>query len=361
MDNKIFREDRTINENFSDRKLLSPVDSSIRGGGLNHDYTTGSMLPCFKKSETGWNIVILGANSNIAQALTYSFSDNKNINLALYTTHINKTKDFTQQLQNKNVKIYTGYQDGIIQGADLIINCIGVGTPKDLNEDYTPWFTVLEEFDNLCIDYLKNNPDTVYISFSSGSVYGNDFSKPAGESTKNILNVNKMDIDNFYSIAKIYSEAKHRAYKDLNIIDLRIFSFFSRFSNLNDGYFMSDTALSIINKTTLKTNPDDIIRDYIHISDLTELILLCAGKKLNTAIDVRSKQPAGKFEILEMLKKDFGLEYEINKDLEFKNSSGTKNNYYSENNSAKEILNFFPEHSSIEALKEEITNLIKLR
>lgn len=62
-----------------------------------------------------------------------------------------------------------------------------------------------------------------------------------------------------------------------------------------------------------------------------------------------------------MLKKDFGLEYEINKDLEFKNSSGTKNNYYSKNNSAKEILTFFPEHSSIEALKEEITNLIKLR
>ena len=353
-----FIKTKTSHGNFNTRKLLSLWDSSQRGGGLDYSPAAQRMLQNFTESDAGRNIVILGANSNIAKALTYSFSNNKDINLALYTTNISKTKNFTEQLQSKNITVFDGYQKGIIQGADLIINCIGVGTPKDLNEDYTPWFTVLEEFDNLCIQYVKDNPNSVYISFSSGTVYGKDFSKPVNNSTQTVLDVNKIDIDNFYTIAKIYSEAKHRAYKDLNIIDLRIFSFFSRFSNLNDGYLMSDAALSILNKTTLYTDSNDIIRDYIHISDLSDLILGCAGKKLNTAIDVRSKQPAAKFQILEMLNKNFGLEYKIKTDLKFINSAGTKNAYYSERNTSEKLLNFFPQYTSLESIKKEIEYLI---
>lgn len=344
----------TVRANFGIQKLHD-LDKS-GGGGVSESLTAtvSRMSSNNTKPETRRRVIIIGANSNIAKALTASFSEIENIELVLYTTNIEKTKNFVSQF-NKEIKIYEGYTEPLISSSDLLINCIGVGTPKQMKGDYTAWFTVLEKFDNLCIDYIKQNLNCLYISLSSGSIYGSDFSKPVDKYSKNTLDVNNMGIENFYSISKIYSEAKHRAYNGLNIVDLRIFSFFSRYSDIYDGYFMSDLALSILNKETLKTNDTNIIRDYIHISDLTNLILLCLEKRnINAAFDVISKEPISKFEILENFKENFGLKYEILKNLNFSNSAGSKNIYYSINSLASQILNYKPQYSSLEALSSEL-------
>ena len=51
-----------------------------------------------------------------------------------------------------------------------------------------------------------------------------------------ILTVEKKNGRGEYALSKINSEIKHRKLKHLNIIDLRLFSFFSRFMNLKSKF-----------------------------------------------------------------------------------------------------------------------------
>ena len=304
------------------------------------------------------NIVIVGANSNVARILEFYFNKIDNVFLNLYTTNKNKIELFSNSYLCGNYEIFEGYSSGLIKNADILINCVGVGTPKQLGNDYTPWFTVLEQFDNMCIDYLKYNSNTTYINFSSGTVYGNDFSQAVDSKSSTSINVNKFGVDNLYSTCKIYSEAKHRAFANLKIIDLRLFSFFSRFSDLDDGYLMSDIANCIKNNIVLETDSFNIVRDYIHGSDLVNLILACYQKNLNIAFDVQSKQNVSKFQILEKFSKIFGLKYTIKDNLYFVNSSGKKENYYSTSKMVKNILGFVPKYTSLDALECELNALI---
>ena len=164
-------------------------------------------------------IIIIGANSVISKALISELQNFESIELFLYTTNEHKCKKFIESLNVVNKISIKSYQDEKFENnADIIINCVGVGTPKELNGNYTPWFTTLEKFDNKCIEYVETNSNCLYISLSSGSVYGDNFLEPANESTKNEIDVNNMGLNNFYSISKLYSEAKHRAFADIQTL-----------------------------------------------------------------------------------------------------------------------------------------------
>lgn len=304
-------------------------------------------------------VIIIGANSVISKALILELQNFENIELFLYTTNEQKCKKFIETLNVVNKINIKSYQDEKFEdNADIIINCVGVGTPKELNGNYTPWFTTLEKFDNKCIEYAETNSNSLYISLSSGSVYGDNFTEPADECTKNEIDVNNMGLNNFYSISKLYSEAKHRAFKNLNIVDLRIFSFFCRYSDLNSGYFMSDLVNSIKNKTVLSTKNDDIIRDYVCIKDMLGVILSCnASKPINCALDVVSKKPVNKFDILKFARELYNLEYEFSNDINCLNSSGQKKSYYSINNKYERI-NFSPKYTSEQTIINELNYIL---
>lgn len=308
-------------------------------------------------------IIILGANSHIAKGFIYNFFKHGNISLYLYTRSVEKTKKFIDSLdKNKSTEIIIkeGYAEDIVYGCDLLINCIGVGTPKNLKRDYSPWFSTLEKFDNLCLNYLQKNTEALYISLSSGSVYGKDFPSPVIKDSTNSIKVNNINIDNFYSIAKIYSEAKHRSYSNLNIVDLRIFSYFSRFMDLEEGYFLGDIINSVLNKQTLLVGENNIIRDYIHPEDLSNIVLKCLKiHKLNTAFDLISKAPTNKNEILNYFSTEYGLKYEIKNNLKFLNSSGIKDTYCSNYNNVADILNYSPKYTSLETIALETKNIIR--
>ena len=71
-----------------------------------------------------------------------------------------------------------------------------------------------------------------------------DFSVPVDESTYSKWGINHISEADYYGIAKLNSEVKLRALKDLNIVDLRVFGYFSRFIDLevtvfaNRNYFL---------------------------------------------------------------------------------------------------------------------------
>jgi nucleoside-diphosphate-sugar epimerase len=116
---------------------------------------------------------------------------------------------------------------------------------------------------------------------------------------------------------------------------------------------MSEIVNCLLQGKEFITGPNNIVRDYIHPSDLHSLIVKCIEKKkLNCALDVYSLKPASKFEILEEFKSQFGLKYNVESDVKGLNVTGSKDNYYSSYKKAEEI-GYYPAHTSLESLVEE--------
>jgi len=308
------------------------------------------------------NIAILGANSHIAKGLIDNFFKLKEFELNFFTRSKDKLLNFVNSLNNgiNNYKIFEGYESFNEMQYDCIINCVGIGTVNKLEEEYHRWFTVTEEFDNKCINYLRDNPETLYISFSSGVVYGNNFTEPFTEDSIRKLNVNEIKFQDYYSIARLNAEVKHRSFEQLKIVDLRIFNYFSRYIDLTDNYFITDVINSIKNKKILKTNEVNIVRDYVSPDDLFNAILLCIDKKnLNCAFDITSSASVSKEEILEAFVEKFDLQYEKVSDEKIKSGTGSKSIYYSINRNSKK-LGYKPVLTSLQNLVNETKYILQV-
>ena len=112
----------------------------------------------------------------------------------------------------------------------------------------------------------------------------------------------------------------------------------------------------------MKITPDNIVRDFISPEDLFNLILTCLkyakNKTLNLALDIRSKKPISKKEILDFFVKNYGLKYKVSKDLKMRNSSSAKNNYFSKYKEPFEKIGFKPKFTSLQTLKKESAYLL---
>lgn len=310
-----------------------------------------------------FNIAILGATSHIAKGLISNFLEDGNFALHLYARTPLKIQSFVDSIGRSgyiNCTIYEDHADFSRGDYDVVINCVGVGTANKLQGDYSKYFTVIGEYDDLVLDYLRNgHPDVLYISMSSGAVYGGGFSEYVSEDTANCIRVNHVDPKDYYGIVRLYTEAKHRAFTGLNIVDLRIFSYFSRFIDLTDDYFITDVLNSILHKTPLVTADTDFVRDFVHPNDLFALVLKCIKTgAINAAFDVTSTKPVKKREILEYFSQTYGLRYEEEAAAGGGSATGVKNNYYSTYHTAERI-GHTPKYSSLDAIQEEAAHMLK--
>ena len=140
----------------------------------------------------------------------------------------------------------------------------------------------------MTLNYLNNYPETKLINFSSGIVYGKKYDFPIIEKNQNTKKFKRIESE--YFLSKINSEKKHRKLKHLNIIDFRLFSFFSRYMNLNFKFFMSEVVKSLIENKILITNESDFFRDYIHPKDPFSFLKKCIEKNtINDAFDLYSR------------------------------------------------------------------------
>lgn len=298
-------------------------------------------------------IAILGATSHIAKGLICCFNEDRENQLYLFARSPQKVKDFLKFNSVKKVVFLSKY-DGFLQKKyDVIINCVGIGSPRKLQEEIASIFQITETYDNMALDYLRISPHACYINFSSGAVYGGSFSEPVKEDSACRLPVNSMGAQDYYGIAKINAEAKHRAQRDLHIIDIRIFSYFSRFIDLDAGYFLTDLIKSVKRKSKFITNPCDFIRDYLDLRDLFCLIkLVMKGKPSNAVFDAYSHAPVNKFTLLDYFSKTYGLKYKINEKISFVCPTGEKNIYCSGSKYAAS-LGYKPKFSSMETVAAE--------
>ncbi len=145
----------------------------------------------------------------------------------------------------------------------------------------------------------------------------------------------------------------------MNIVDLRIFGFFSRFIDLNTIFFMSELIKATKNKSTFVTHKENIMRDYVNPSDFYDLIKNCiSNKKLNDEFDVFSKEHVSKFQILQEFSNQFDLKFRLIEQSESISITGLKKNYYSLSRKAEKI-GYLPQFSSLETILNESILLLE--
>jgi len=308
----------------------------------------------------GKRIAILGATSHIAMGVIHQFCGSNDLELYLFARSSEKLHAWLHSSGCAGKKTITvlPFDDFLKHRYDTVINCVGVGSPGKLAQDPLCVFHLTEQFDELVLGYLKQEASSLYLSLSSGAAYGTDFSEPASEDTPARFHANGISPSEYYGIAKLHCEAKHRALKDLNIVDLRVFGYFSRFIDLGERYLLSELMSCLKSGEEFVTGPQDIVRDFVHPEDLAALVrCLMTEGRINDVLDVYSTSPAGKFEILEHFAASGALKYRVDGGYAALNTTGAKNNYFSLNRRAERV-GYRPRYSSLECIIKETEAIV---
>jgi len=303
-------------------------------------------------------IAILGATSQIARDLVTSFLQHDHYELTLFGRKpeiIQNWLSVNKDIKSVNVNGYDQFTN--FKKFDWIINFVGVGDPAKAITMGQSIFEITSEYDNLVIDYLKVNPNCRYIFLSSGAVYGSSFEKPANLHSKGQFTVNNIQPYEWYAVAKLHAEYRHRALVDLGIVDVRVFNYFSHTQNLEARFLLTDLLRSIREKTVFETSSENIVRDYLHPTDFYQLIkLLLCSSKLNFSLDCYSKLPIDKMNLLKEMRDKFGLRYLVSEINSQVNATGFKKFYFSENKIA-ETIGYKPKFTSLEGICVEVEKL----
>jgi nucleoside-diphosphate-sugar epimerase len=306
-------------------------------------------------------IAILGATSHIAKGLILGFHGSEKNELFLFARSPERVQLFLESIGAADshlikVKPLIEFTNN---DYEVVINCVGIGNPAKLANELSSIFKITELFDNIVLEYLKGHCKTLYINFSSGTAYGTDFSAPVDVTSQARFNINAITASEYYGIAKINSEAKHRAMKDYNIVDLRVFGYFSRFIDLNEKFLLSEIVTCIQKGKEFVTGPENIVRDFVTTQDLLMLIEVCMAQNgINDVLDVYSAKPATKFEILDHFAMHHGLKYRVDAAYAAFTVTGSKD-YYNSTNDKAAAIGYIPKFSSIDGIENEVNYLLK--
>lgn len=297
---------------------------------------------------------ILGASSQIAKDLITSVSRDDGYELILFARRPDLVKDWilTSGIkQQYRVDNYAAFSTA--DHFDVIINFVGVGDPVRAAAMGASIFDVTLTYDEMALNYLKAHPHCRYIFLSSGAAYGSGFESPADENTHSIININNLKPQDWYAVAKLHAECRHRSLQDLPIIDIRVFNYFSHTQDMSARFLITDIVRAIRDKSILKTSSDHIVRDFIHPADFYNLVIaLLSSPPANTVVDCYSRDPIDKTTLLKAMEDNFGLKYEVTQSGSGVNATGLKPHYYSLNKKAEQF-GYIPNYSSLEGLMDE--------
>jgi nucleoside-diphosphate-sugar epimerase len=299
-------------------------------------------------------IAILGASSQIAKDLIISFSLNRNNTMHLFAR---RPKDVTAWM--KCISLAGNYQvdDFSVFGTqefDAIINFVGTGNPSKTAEMGSAIFDVTLQFDELALRYIRQHPACRYIFLSSGAAYGSNFNLHVGIGSKAAIAINDLQPNDWYGVAKLHAECRHRSFPHLPIVDIRIFNYFSHTQDMDARFLITDIVRSIRDKSIFKTSAETIERDFIGPQDFYQLVrLILNSPATNLPVDCYSKSPVDKINLLKAMQEHFGLQYKLVKTSTGVNATGNKPHYYSTNKRA-EHFGYKPSFTSLENVTREV-------
>jgi len=306
-------------------------------------------------------IAIVGATSQIASDLILSMSIYSSYDLLLYARDTHRVDEWLRANKlTESYQVFDLYSYGE-HSHDIVINFIGVGDPARAAEMGESIFDITLHYDQMILAKLQDNPERQYIFISSGAVYGSDFEMPASLKTRATININSFTPTEYYSLAKLYAEGRHRALPNYNIVDVRVFNYLSNSLSMDARFFIADIVRSVRDRKPFLTSNDAMVRDYLHPKDFFQLIhKIIASSHINKAIDCFSKKPISKKEVLNLFKSEFGLKVKLSSSPWHINATGSKPNYFSVNYKASE-LGYLPQYSSEECLLEFGMSLLNIK
>ncbi len=304
-------------------------------------------------------IAILGATSQIARDLIVSLSGATGNQLHLFAR---RTEEVSGWLAANGIAprhSVGGFAEFGKQDFDAVINFVGAGDPAQIAKMGGEILDITLRFDEMVLEYLKTHPSCRYLFLSSGAAYGSNFAEPARRETPAIIRINDLAAHEWYGVAKLHAECRHRAHPELHIIDIRVFNYFSRTQDIDARFLVTDMLRAIRDKTLLKTSSDYIVRDYLHPSDFYRLVAsLLSAPATNAVVDCYSKAPVDKPGLLQAMQNEFGLRYEVSETHATINATGGKPHYYSLNNRASEF-GYQPQLTSTEGVLKEAAAMLQ--
>jgi nucleoside-diphosphate-sugar epimerase len=303
-------------------------------------------------------IAILGATSQIARDLIVSILTTEGNHLHLFARRPSEVKSWLDSIGKASHFQIDEFSEFAKHEFDAVINFVGVGNPAQAVAMGNTIFEVTLRFDEMVLEYLHTHRSCRYLFLSSGAAYGSSFFEPANIETKATVSVNNLAPNEWYGVAKLHAECRHRAHPELAIFDIRVFNYFSHSQDLEARFLITDILRSIRDKTTLRTSPEHIVRDYLHPSDFYQLVhSLLSAPETNAVIDCYSLAPIDKLTLLASMHDQFGLTYELTVENTAVNSTGTKPYYYSTNKRAADF-GYSPKLSSLNGLMREAKIII---
>lgn len=300
-------------------------------------------------------IAILGANSQIAK--DYISLNERDPALAITAFVRSESLQASKGLFSQSVKLRTYKDSEILEKYDVVINCVGVGDPAKAGDVRFSVFDISKEFDDVALNLLSRNPIAKYIFLSSGVAYGHEFKSPATKDTVPRNTFNPDISSDLYAKSKFEIEHRHRNFTDLFIYDLRVFGYFNHTMDINLGFLLARIARAIKENRPFLTSKDSIFRDYSNALDISLMInAILQSPARNMALDLYSRSPVEKFELLDTLTGEFDFEYIIDSTDNFVSPTGAKPFYFSENYAAAS-LGFKP---PLTALDNVVTELEKM-
>jgi nucleoside-diphosphate-sugar epimerase len=300
-------------------------------------------------------IAILGATSQIAKDLILSFVEHSQDELVLYARRPEAVTQWLAQTnlaQRYEVADFAAFTTN--EHFDAILNFVGVGNPAQAAAMGASIFDVTLKYDELALGYVIKHPECRYLFLSSGAAYGASFETPADANTKSVIDINNLQPQEWYGVAKLHAECRHRSLANLPIVDIRVFNYFSHTQDIEARFLITDILRAIRNKTVLHTSADYIVRDYMHPSDFYQLVrALLSAPAANATVDCYSRASIDKPNLLNAMQEQFELKYKITQESFSVNATGIKPHYYSRNTRASDF-GYQPTLTSIQGLVKEI-------
>lgn len=306
------------------------------------------------------HIAILGATSQIARDLILSFLKSSNVQLTLFARRPQVVLGWLEKIglsDRFSIQHFNDFNDSIKY--DALINFVGVGNPAQATALGALILDVTYFYDSLALNYLLKHPDCRYIFLSSGAAYGASFEKPVTLDDVAAIPLNNFCPQDWYGVAKLHAECRHRAAAELPIVDIRVFNYFSNTQDMTGRFLITDIVRAISNDDVLKTSSAYMKRDFLTPPDFFQLISkILETKPTNIAVDCFTLEPVDKPTLLISMQEKFGLKYQsIDAEVGI-NATGSKPFYYSINVSA-EVFGYKPSFTSIAGLNREIDLYLK--
>lgn len=306
-------------------------------------------------------IAIFGATSQIAKDMILALANDPAYKLTLFARRADAIDQWRKVVSLSPTHVtqeFTAF--GKSQEFDAIINFVGSGNPAHTASMGTSIFDITYQFDQLALDYLHYHSDCRYIFLSSGAAYGLNFEQSVDANSTAVVALNNLQPQDWYAVAKLHAECRHRALSPLPIVDIRVFNYFSHTQDLSARFFIADIVRAIQSGETLMTTSENIVRDYIGPDDFFKLIsLILESPATNNVFDCYTKAPVDKMTLLSKMKEYFGLSYAIQKEPVGINATGFKLNYFSQNFRAS-TLGYVPSLNSLETIYKESEKIIKI-